>query len=247
VLSVSEQFYSIQGEGPFTGMPAIFLRLSGCNLLCGGQDSLKSKQPENGATWRCDTIEVWLKGQKQQPEAIIQDWKHKQWLQHLKAGAHVVITGGEPLLQQKGCIEFLIALKKELGSLPCIEFETNGSIVPDNALLEMNCHFNISPKSSNSGMLKAKRFNKEALTRFNNYTHSHFKFVVSALSDINEIKQDFIKPLSIAKEKISLMPAACSKEQLEHIQELIIEQCKANQWRYSTRLHIAVWNKKTGV
>ena len=49
-LVVSEKFYSIQGEGQTMGVPAVFLRLGGCNLLCKGKG------------WVCDSIEVWKKG-----------------------------------------------------------------------------------------------------------------------------------------------------------------------------------------
>jgi len=34
VLALSEIFYSIQGEGTWTGTPAVFVRLAGCNLAC---------------------------------------------------------------------------------------------------------------------------------------------------------------------------------------------------------------------
>ena len=33
-MRVNETFLSLQGEGRFTGVPAFFLRLSGCNLRC---------------------------------------------------------------------------------------------------------------------------------------------------------------------------------------------------------------------
>ena len=56
-LLVSEVFYSLQGEGSTMGIPAVFLRLSGCNLLCDG-------------AWRCDTIEVWQKGHKTEFEDV---------------------------------------------------------------------------------------------------------------------------------------------------------------------------------
>lgn len=58
-LNVSEKFLSIQGEGRTTGIPAIFLRLSGCNLLC------------KSSNWICDSIEVWRKGTKTSFDAVL--------------------------------------------------------------------------------------------------------------------------------------------------------------------------------
>ena len=42
-LAVSEDFYSVQGEGPTMGAPAVFLRLKGCNLTCGGVNTVQTK------------------------------------------------------------------------------------------------------------------------------------------------------------------------------------------------------------
>ena len=60
-LNISEQFYSIQGEGRTVGVPALFLRLQGCNLTCGGKKTVLTGNKQDGASWRCDTIEVWTK------------------------------------------------------------------------------------------------------------------------------------------------------------------------------------------
>ena len=60
-LPVSEVFYSIQGEGQTMGVPAVFLRLGGCNILC---------QSKN---WVCDTIEVWRKSKSTAFEDILSD------------------------------------------------------------------------------------------------------------------------------------------------------------------------------
>lgn len=59
----------------------------------------------------------------------------------------LVVTGGEPLLQQE-------ALSNLCGALPGleIEVETNGTVVPRPALVARVARFNMSPKLENSGI-----------------------------------------------------------------------------------------------
>lgn len=73
-MRVNEIFYSLQGEGRFTGTPAVFLRLSGCNLKCSF----------------CDTSHE--DGVEMEPDEII-----GEILKY--PSRHIVITGGEPSLQ----------------------------------------------------------------------------------------------------------------------------------------------------
>ncbi|MBR4592079.1 MAG: 7-carboxy-7-deazaguanine synthase QueE [Elusimicrobiaceae bacterium] len=96
---VSEIFYSIQGEGLHTGMPAVFLRLAGCSMGC---------------SW-CDTTYAFGPG------------KEYNNLQVLVALSQypcktVVITGGEPTEQD---LPALIALLKSAGYT--VHIETNGA------------------------------------------------------------------------------------------------------------------------
>ncbi len=73
-MKVNEIFYSLQGEGRFTGTPAVFLRFSGCNLKCSF----------------CDTSHD--EGVEMTPAEII-----GEILKY--PSRHIVITGGEPSLQ----------------------------------------------------------------------------------------------------------------------------------------------------
>jgi len=113
-LAVSEVFYSIQGEGKTTGYPSVFVRLGGCNLMCGGMGTQFNNELHNGATWRCDTIEVWMKAQSKNITDILGDEEHTA----LTNGANMIITGGEPLMQQNG-VELFIDYLKNLYPNPC--------------------------------------------------------------------------------------------------------------------------------
>ena len=91
-MKISEIFESIQGEGTNAGKPVVFLRTAECNLKC---------------TW-CDTKFTW-------------DWKQFDYSKEVKEMSikevinsiskfnvkHLVITGGEPLLQQEPLIDLV--------------------------------------------------------------------------------------------------------------------------------------------
>jgi len=88
MLNIVETFYSIQGEGKFSGYPCIFIRLHGCNLDCHFCD----EDLHNG-DYESKTSKQILENIKEHPS--------KQ----------VVITGGEPSLNDIN--EFIDALHVE--------------------------------------------------------------------------------------------------------------------------------------
>jgi 7-carboxy-7-deazaguanine synthase len=99
-LQVCELFRSIAGETTWAGLPAAFIRLSGCNLRC---------------SW-CDTKKAWEPGRDMSIDRILE-------LLGQDAGL-VVVTGGEPLMQA-GTVELLKRLLERGGE---VLLETNGSL-----------------------------------------------------------------------------------------------------------------------
>lgn len=106
LLQVHKIFYTIQGEGPFAGMTAVFIRLSGCNLRCHF----------------CDTAWDDVKDPHMFLEDILADVEHV-------AGVNcnlVVLTGGEPARQN--CHDLVMNLNAR-GYI--IQMETAGTYWQD--------------------------------------------------------------------------------------------------------------------
>lgn len=229
-LSVSETFYSLQGEGQNIGKPAVFLRLSGCNLLCSSE------------SWICDTIEVWKKGVK----TDFKDVLSADFISRLKDGAHLVITGGEPLLHQNAISNFLSEFVYMYKFTPTVEIETNGTIDPSEDMLMLIDFWNCSPKLKNSGESAERRINLEAIHTINAYgNNATFKFVVSDPEDLIDLFNDYGQKINT--DNIILMPAGDTREKLSEIREKVVQMCIDIGYRFSDRLQILTWNKKTGV
>jgi 7-carboxy-7-deazaguanine synthase len=227
-FNISEKFYSIQGEGITIGSPSIFIRLTGCNILC------------KGSGWICDSIEVWKKGTKTNFEDVLSINE----INLLKLGTHLIITGGEPMLYQMKIIDFIEWFESNFDFIPFIEIETNGTIIPNKKIINYVSQWNVSPKLSNSGVAEHKRINPKALAEYNSIKNCIFKFVISKETDVIELSEKY---LPINYKKIYLMPAGATQEELNKTRLIVVEQCKAYGFRYSERLHIVIWNKKTGV
>jgi len=238
-LAISEVFYSIQGEGITSGYPAVFIRLGGCNLMCGGMGTQFDKQLYNQATWRCDTIEVWMKSKAVNVNQVLSENEHIA----IANGSNIIITGGEPLIQQnalKTFIEYIDSLYKNV----YIEIETNGTVNPSDYLTQRIDQWNCSPKLENSGNEKVMFYHKDIIQKLNKL-NTIFKFVVSQENDWKNIDKLYI-PL-INKDKVWLMPSGENKDLLNESKQIVAELCKKYYIKYTNRLHIEIWNKKTGV
>lgn len=130
-LYVTSMFFTLQGEGPYAGMPALFIRLAKCNLNCSFCDTffddgdwMTFKEIRSKAYHTiCD---YWNKQGKPVPEWVLP----KGTLIPMFPKIVLVITGGEPMLQQN-LSEFFMYSLDLFGT---IQIESNGTVnqsVPD--------------------------------------------------------------------------------------------------------------------
>tara|TARA_Y100000590_G_scaffold117906_1_gene134936 strand:+ start:3360 stop:4049 length:690 start_codon:yes stop_codon:yes gene_type:complete len=225
-VKISEIFESIQGEGTNAGKTAIFLRTAECNLRC---------------TW-CDTKYTW-------------DWKNFNYADEVKeisikgirqtleqsSVRHLVITGGEPLMQQNDLAELLTFLKPEF----YVEVETNGTILPNNALSALVDQWNVSPKTKNSGNPEELCDNNECYVFFSKQKNCYFKYVVENANDLVEIKK-LISKYSLDKNKVLLMPQASTKSEIISREKIVSKIAKNSKLRYSPRIHVSMWGNQRG-
>ncbi len=139
-MKINEIFYSIQGEGKWTGLPNIFIRTSGCNLRCSF----------------CDTTYAYDDGKEMSIDEIssqISKYPCK----------YICITGGEPLLQKEilDLIDFLIKRKYKI----CIE--TNGSMSIKKLSNKKSLMTSLDIKCPSSNMHERNSFENISLLRKN--------------------------------------------------------------------------------
>jgi 7-carboxy-7-deazaguanine synthase len=134
-LMVTSMFFTLQGEGPYAGQPALFVRLAKCNLTCSFCDTFF----DDGEWMTFDEIF------KRADQTITSYWtdrglKVPHWVKNfdyppfMYPGVVLVLTGGEPLLQENTS-QFL---EKSNQLFAQTQVESNGipdTVVPDCTVL----------------------------------------------------------------------------------------------------------------
>jgi organic radical activating enzyme len=224
-LKLSEIFTSVQGEGPSAGAPCTFLRLAGCNLHC---------------TW-CDTPYTW-DWQRFDYGSEVQTLSIAQVLERLGEPARLVITGGEPLLQQRALVELLRLLPRELP----VEVETNGTQHASMALLERVDQWNVSPKLANSLEPAARRVQDDVLAELLETERAWLKWVIGAEQDAVEA-QTWTQRLGWPLERVLYMPQAANRSELVRVTPLVRQLAESRGVGVSPRLHVERWDGRRGV
>jgi len=227
-LQISEIFYSIQGEGKYSGNPSVFIRVGGCNLRCPGFG-------KNG----CDSYYSVDKKYKNEWESLSIEEIKKEIKKYLKFKPDLVITGGEPGLYFDRLYPLIECFEGN------ITIETNATVSPDFKKYSeyKKVAFAMSVKLSNSGEEYKKRVKKEVIKNIStNAKKSFFKFVIDR--DLKEEIDDIVKGIDLP---IYCMPLGDNTEELEKNAPFVFEFCLKNGYRYSDRIHIRLFGKKRGV
>jgi 7-cyano-7-deazaguanosine (preQ0) biosynthesis protein QueE len=230
-LFVNEIFGpTLQGEGPAIGQPAVFLRLAGCNLACVWCDTPYS--------WDWKRFDKTAEVHRMAPADVQAEVRA-----HKPPGAVrplVVISGGEPMLQQRALAEFA----RGLGSF-VIHVETAGTKEPDLDFDHYVTQYVVSPKLQHSGNSLADRYKPEALIALDHTDKVAWKFVVQDVDQLDEVEA-FVTDNRLYG-PVYIMPEGATPERLAETGPAIVEAVIARGWNFTPRLHIMLWGTKRGV
>jgi 7-carboxy-7-deazaguanine synthase len=248
----------VQGEGKLLGMPCLFIRTSACNLRCSWVGTHGKGSP-------CDTPYSSHHPEKNRMEV---DDIIKTIMVNAGEIKHIVVSGGEPTMQDEALTELLQKLQTK-GFHTTIE--TNATIYTESIARYTNL-VSMSPKLSSSTPHEANlvetgieynakwaerhekdRINIEVIQKYikAKYRYGHdfqLKFVVTTPEDIVEIKRDFLDKLeNFQPEDVCLMPEGITPEELMSRTGWVVQECLKNGWRFTPRLHTLLFGTKRGV
>ena len=226
-LVVSEVFGPTwQGEGPSLGRRAGFVRLGRCNLACSFCDT--------PYTWRWTDHDPAVELRT----AAVDDVLTELLVMDVPL---VVITGGEPLLQQSHLPPLLRPLVDRGIE---VEVETAGTLAPSAELLELVTRFNVSPKLANSGNDLDHRLKPDVLQAFQASGRAAFKFVAVDDADLDEI-QGIVDDNALTD--VWVMPEGTDAETIVTRSRALIDPVLERGWNLTTRLHVLLWGNRRGV
>jgi len=225
-MFISETFTSLQGEGTLVGTPSFFIRTSGCNLRC---------------RW-CDTpYTSWL------PEGVRRPVSDLVGEAVASGVRHVVVTGGEPLLQRS-----IFELTRGLRSASLhVTVETAGTVNPD-----FECDLlSVSPKTANSDPggawrerhIRGRRRLDVLRALIGRFEEHQLKFVITGGDDLFEVLEllDDIGPVD--RSRVLLMPEGRSAAEVADRSPQVAALCLEHGFRFTPRLHMDLYGGGRGV
>jgi 7-carboxy-7-deazaguanine synthase len=224
-MRVAEFFKSIQGEGEFAGTPSVFVRTTGCNLRCSFCDTPHTSWAPEGSqeTWQAILARI-----------LTHDCRH------------VVLTGGEPMLQPD-----LVSLSHALGRAGrFVTIETAGTVLRAVHADLMS----ISPKRGNSTPQDAVwttrheelRDRPEIVARMTRSYRYQLKYVIDSPSDVDDVDQHVSAIGGISPSRVFLMPQGTQVEEIREKTSWLTSAAAQRGYSLSPRLHIELFGNRRG-
>lgn len=216
MYKINEMFETIQGEGVFTGVPAVFVRLQVCPVGCAWCDTKQTWEalPEDETTLG----DIMVKTQDSptwspiDAQGIVDEYQKQGY-----TAKHIVITGGEP------CIYDLRPLTEAFESIGCqCQIETSGT---SEVQASKNTWVTVSPKVAMKGKLPVLT---SALERANEIKHP-----VGTIKDIEHL-DGLLEGAKISEDVIVALQPISQKERAT---QLCIDTCIERNWRLSIQTH----------
>jgi organic radical activating enzyme len=281
-IKIAELFYSIQGEGRFMGVPSVFLRTFGCNFKCAGFGmpagelsteiepiatriaEFKTYEELPLVSTGCDSYASWDPRFKDLSPMLESDAIANRIMEILPNNrwddAHLVITGGEPLLGWQRAYPDLLD-HPSMSELKEITFETNGTqeISKEFArYLHTWAHhhdkdycreitFSVSAKLSCSGESREEAIRPDIVCSYEDLGYTYLKFVVATEEDAEEaIETADIYRAEGFTGPVYLMPVGGVESVYALNNRRVAELAMKNGLRYSDRLQVPLFKNEWG-
>jgi organic radical activating enzyme len=283
-IKIAELFYSIQGEGRYMGVPSVFLRTFGCNFKCAGfgmpRGEMSHEATDIAATHSmitpfqtydnlplvstgCDSYASWMPEFKDLSPMLTSDAIVERIMEILPdnkwGDAHLVITGGEPLLGWQRAYPDLLS-HEAMSGLKEITFETNGTqkLTPEfkDYLVQWQMPeleyrkevtFSVSAKLSCSGEHPDEAIKPEVVCEYQEAGYTYLKFVVATEEDAEEALEaaDIYRAAGFTG-PVYLMPVGGVESVYTLNNRRVAELAMKMGLRYSDRLQVPLFKNEWG-
>ena len=215
-LNINEMFETIQGEGAYTGIPSIFVRLQGCPVGCPWCDTKHTWEIKPQLATSADQV---IAKSAESETFFVSDESDllAQFATQGYVAKHVVITGGEPCMYD---LRPLTALLHDKGYTT--QIETSGTF---EVLCDERTYVTVSPKINMKGGYKVL---VSALERANEIKHP-----IAMQKHIDELDALLANVSTLEGKQVCLQPIS----QQKRATELAVQTCIARNWRLSLQTH----------
>ena len=215
-LNINEMFETIQGEGAYTGIPSVFVRLQGCPVGCPWCDTKHTWEIKSDLSVSSEDViakssesETYFASNE---ENLLSLFKREGYV-----AKHVVITGGEPCMYD---LRPLTTMLHENGFTT--QIETSGTF---EVLCDSRTYVTVSPKINMKGGYDVL---VSALERANEIKHP-----IAMQKHIDELDALLSNVSSLDGKQVCLQPIS----QQKRATELAVSTCIERNWRLSLQTH----------